>query len=214
MKPAKPIDSLIHTIRGQKVLLDSDLAELYDVSTKRLNEAVKRNIDRFPVDFRFQLTAGELAALRSQSVTLDVADDDTNRSQSVTGSETGRAGNLKSQIATSNETPDANRSQFATGSQKHRDPRFLPWAFTEHGAIMAATILSSPQAVAMSVFVVRAFVQMREQLIVNADVLKRLAEIDKTLLKHDRSLQLIWQEIQPLLSPPPVPPKRRIGFQS
>ena len=77
---------------------------------------------------------------------------------------------------------------------------------------MAATILSSPQAVAMSVFVVRAFIQMREHLAVNADVLKRLAEIDKTLLKHDRSLQLIWQELQPLLTPPPGPPKRKIGF--
>lgn len=78
---------------------------------------------------------------------------------------------------------------------------------------MAATVLNSPEAVAMSVFVVRAFVQMREHILANADVLKRLAVIDKTLLKHDRSLQIIWQELQPLLTPPPDPPKPRIGFK-
>ena len=196
MKHPKPIDSLIHTIRGQKVLLDADLAEIYGVSTKRLNEAVKRNADRFPVDFRFQITSEESAALRSQIVTLD----------------TGRR-NLRSQVVTSSAGTDTgNRSQIATGSQKHRDPRSLAWAFTEHGAIMAATILKSPSAVSMSVFVVRAFVQMREQIMANADVLKRLAEIDKTLLEHDQSLQLIWQELQPLLTPPPDPPRRMIGF--
>ncbi len=209
MKPAKPIDALIHSIRGQKVLLDSDLAELYGVTTKRLNEAVKRNVDRFPSDFRFQLTAEEFAAVRSQAATATA-----NRSQIATGSPGDTPHRLRSHSATLNTAEeDPNRSQFVIGSQKHRDPRFLPWAFTEHGAIMAATVLSSPQAVSMSVFVVRAFVLMREQLMVNVDVLKRLADIDKTLLKHDRSLQLIWQEIQPLLSPPPAPPKRRIGFQ-
>jgi hypothetical protein len=88
----------------------------------------------------------------------------------------------------------------------------MPYAFTEHGAIMAASVLNSPEAVAMSVFVVRAFVQMREQLAANAEILKRLAEIDKTLLEHDRALHAIWQQLQPLLVPPPDPPKRKIGF--
>ena len=90
----------------------------------------------------------------------------------------------------------------------------LPYAFTEHGAIMAASVLNSPEAVKMSVFVVRAFVQMREQLAANTAILKRLAEIDKTLLDQDRSLGVIWRQLQPLLTPPPAPPKRRIGFHS
>ncbi len=197
MKHPKPIDSLIHTIRGQKVLLDADLAELYGVSTKAFNQAIKRNADRFPVDFRFQLTAEELATLRSQPATLGATENDANRSQIVTGS--GTADSLRSQIVT-----------LKTGRGQHR--KFLSWAFTEHGAIMAASILNSPAAVSMSVFVVRAFVQMREEIMANADVLKRLAEIDKSLLEHDQSLQLIWQELQPLLTPPPDPPKRTIGF--
>lgn len=88
----------------------------------------------------------------------------------------------------------------------------MPYVFSEHGAIMAATVLNSPEAVTMSVYVVRAFIQMREQIAANAEVLKRLAEIDQTLLEHDKSLQIIWRELQPLLSPPPAPPKPQIGF--
>jgi hypothetical protein len=169
--PAKPIDSLILTIRGQKVLLDADLAELYGVPTKRLNEAVKRNAERFPPDFRFQLTQEEA------------------------------------------ESANCSRSQNAT-LKRGQNIKYLPHVFTEHGAIMAATVLNSPEAVSMSVFVVRAFVQMREHILANTDVLKRLAEIDKTFLKHDRSLQIIWQEIQPLLTPPPAAPTRKIGFHT
>ena len=107
------IETFIYTIRGQKVILDADLARIYGVTTKRLNEQVKRNIKRFPFDFMFEVMPEELN--------------------------------------------DVNRSQFATGSQKHRDPKFLPYAFTEHGAIMVANVLNSPSAVEMSVFVVRAF---------------------------------------------------------
>jgi len=186
MKPKKPIETLIITIRNQKVILDADLAEVYDVPTKRLNEQVKRNADRFPEDFMFQLTAPELE-------------------------------NLKSQIATSSlgvteaEGIKTSWSQIVTSS--HGGRRKLPFAFTEHGAIMAATILNSPEAVAMSVFVVRAFLQMREQLAANAAILKRLAEIDRTLLEHDSALRAIWTKLQPLLAPPPEPPRRRIkGF--
>jgi len=90
----------------------------------------------------------------------------------------------------------------------------LPRAYTEHGAIMAATVLNSPQAVAMSVYVVRAFIRMREQLASNMAILKRLAEIDKTLLQHDASLRSIYHKLLPLLQPPSVFPKRRIGFVS
>ena len=127
--------------------------------------------------------------------------------------------NLKSQIATSSvevpaiEGQTPNWSQFVTSSKRHRGTAYRPFAFTEQGAIMAATVLNSPEAVAMSVFVVRAFLQMREQLAANAAILKRLAEIDKTLLSHDHALRAIWIKLQPLLAPPPDPPRRRIGFQ-
>ena len=187
-KPKKPISSLIFNLRGQKVILDADLAELYGVPTKRLNEQVKRNAGRFPQDFMFRLTVRELK-------------------------------NLKSQFATSNlevaeiEGLMPNWSQFATSSKRHRGAAYRPFAFTEHGAIMAATVLNSSEAVAMSVFVVRAFVQMREHLVANVAILKRLAEIDKTLLEHDSSLRAIWENLQPLLASPPDPPLRRIkGF--
>jgi len=179
MNPQKPIESLILTLRGQKVILDADLAELYGVPTKRLNEQVKRNADRFPEDFLFQLTASELES-------------------------------LKSQIAAASSITSPMRSQIATASK--RNIRHRPSAFTEHGAIMAATVLNSPEAVAMSVFVVRAFMQMREQLAANAAILKRLAEIDHTLLEHDSALRAIWTKLQPLLTPPPEPPKCRVGF--
>jgi hypothetical protein len=181
MKPKKPISSLILNLRGQKVILAGDLAELYGVPTRRLNEQVKRNADRFPEDFFFPLTAVEYAGLQAQGVV------------SADGSVA-----LRSQIAT------LKRGQHA---------KYPPNAFTEHGAIMAATNLNSPEAVAMSVFVVRAFIQMREHLVANAAILKRLAEIDKRLLEHDSDLCLIWEKLQPLLAPPPEPPPRRIkGF--
>jgi hypothetical protein len=123
MKPKKPIESLILTLRGQKVMLDADLAELYGVPTKRLNEQVKRNADRFPEDFIFQLSAPELENLKSQFATssLTVA-----KAEAVT----------------------PNWSQFATAS--HGGRRKLPFAFTEHGSIMAAMVLNSPEAVAMN----------------------------------------------------------------
>ena len=187
MKPPKPIDSLILTIRSQKVLLDADLAELYGVPTKVFNQAVKRNLDRFPKDFLFRLTAAEWAHLKSQLVTLNAPPSESQDNEA-----------LMSQVVTS----------------KRGGRRTLPYAFTEHGALMAASILNSESAVSMSVFVVRAFVKMREHILANTDVLKRLAEIDQTLLKHDRSLQIIWQELQPLLTPPPAAPKRKIGFHT
>jgi hypothetical protein len=186
MKPQKRIDPLILTLREQKVILDADLAELYGVSTGRLNEQVKRNGDRFPGDFMIQLTSKEWQ-------------------------------NLKSQIAISRlEVPQKENdapNRPVKASRSHGGRRQLPFAFTEHGAIMAATVLNSAEAVAMSVYVVRAFIQMREQIAANAEILKRLAEIDKTLLQHDEALQILWAQLQPLLNPPPAAPKPRIGFK-
>jgi len=179
------LEPLIAEVRAHRVILDVDLARLYGVSTKRFNQAFKRNQSRFPADFAFQLTRGELENLRSQIVTssLQAADPTSNT---------------------------RNRSQFVTGSYGGR--RYLPWVFTEHGALMAANILRSDRAVQMSVFVVRAFVRLREQMAANTAILKRLAEIDKSLLQHDAALRDLYQKLLPLLQPPPDAPKRRIGF--
>ncbi len=171
----------IHNVRGQRVVLDSDLAALYEVATMVFNQAIKRNADRFPKDFAFQLTREEVATLKSQSV------------------------------ISSSEAHPASRSQIVT-LKAHGGRRHLPWAFTEHGAIMAATILRSKRAVAMSVFVVRAFVRMREELMTSAVIFKRLAEIDKTLLVHDSALRDVYRKLLPLLAPPLDQPKPKIGF--
>ena len=174
------IAGVIHSIRGQRVILDSDLALIYGVPTYRLNEQFRRNSSRFPQDFAFQLTRDEWALLKSQVPSRE------------------KLASLGSQIAIS--------------SSSHGGRRTPPIAFTEHGALMAANILNSPRAVAMSVYVIRAFVKMRADLVANAAILKRLAEIDKTLLIHDVALREIWEKLRPLLTPPPPPPKPEIGF--
>lgn len=165
----KPLEPLILVIRNQRVILDADLARLYEVPTFRFNEAVKRNSRRFPGDFMFQLTTDEFAGLTSH-------------------------------IAI---------SKSARGGRRTR-----PYAFTEHGAVMAANILRSDRAIQMSVFVVRAFVRLREHIAANQAILKRLAEIDRTLLQHDSELLDLYEKLLPLLQPLPDLHKRRIGFQS
>ena len=169
----EPVESLIHLIRGQRVILDADLARVYGVPTKRLNEAVKRTHERFPSDFAFLLKPQEVASLRSQIATSK-----------------GRGGR-----------------------------RYIPRAFTEHGAIMAANVLSSPRAVQMSVFVVRAFVKMREVLAQNGQLAGKLAELERRLTErldvHEKAIIHILDEIKKLMEPlPPQPePKRpEIGF--
>lgn len=185
VKQAKSVEGLIVTIRGQKVLLDTDLAVLYGVTTGRFNEAFKRSRKRFPEDFAFQLTTEEFKNLISQIAisSLQIIDNKRN---------------------------NMNSSKFATSS--HGGRRKLPWVFTEHGALMAANILRSEQAVHMSIYVVRAFVKQREQVVANASIFKRLAEIDKSLLQHDSALRDIYRKLLPLLQPEPVPRKRGIGF--
>jgi hypothetical protein len=178
----------IHRIRRQRVMLDSDLARLYDVPTFRFNQAIKRNADRFPTDFRFQLTREEYASLISQFA--------------ISSSEG------------ADKQPDApNSSQFVMSSRKHRGAAYLPWAFTEHGALMAATVLNSPRAVQMSLFVVRAFVQMREEILAHATVFKWLAEIDKKLVTHDVILRDVYEKLRPLLNPSVVP-RKEMGFHT
>jgi hypothetical protein len=181
------VKSVIRIIRNQRVILDSDLAKLYGVPAKRLNEAVKRNSKRFPADFMFQLDAQENAGLRSHIATL------------------------KNQQP-ANQGVTSNWSQIATSSSKHRGTTYLPYAFTEHGIIMAASVLNSDRAIEMSVFIARTFVRMREQLMATVSNAKRLAEIEKTLLTHDSAIVDLYEQIQPLLLPPPAPAPKRIGF--
>jgi hypothetical protein len=194
----KPPNIRILTIREQKVVLDSDLAAVYGVTTKRLNEQFRRNRKRFPEDFAFQLTAEEFAALTSQVATLDKGGSSREP--------------IRSHVATGSGRSRSMRSQFATASQ--RNIRYRPWVFTEHGALQAANILRSDRAIAMSVYVIRAFIELREKIAANAAILRRLAEIDKSLLEHDTALRDIYQKLLPLLAPPPEPLRRQIGFSA
>ena len=164
-KPNLPI----LTVRGERVVMDFALARIYGVTTGRFNEAVKRNLKRFPADFSFVVTRQEYEELISQNAI----------------SKPGRGGRTK-----------------------------LPRVFTEHGALMAASILNSDRAIAMSVYVIRAFVELRDRLGANAALLKRLAEIDHGLLLHDTALRDIYEKLQPLLAPPHEPERRQIGFSS
>ena len=191
--PPDPLSGRIFTVRGQRVILDADLARLYGTTTKRFNETFKRNAARFPQDFCFQLTMREFAVLRSQIATLDVKPADK-------------------EVASRMWSQTANTSEKGGKRGKHR--KYLPWAFTEHGAVMAANVLRSPKAVEMSVYVVRAFIAQRELLATNATILKRLAEIDKTLLEHNSALLSLWRKLQPLLAPPPERPRKEIGFHT
>ena len=217
--PTDPVSRIV-TIRGQKVILDSDLAVIYGVETKRLNEQVKRNADRFPSDFIFQLTPEEFEALTSQPAISNTKPlysqhDDANRSQIVTTSPT-RPGGSRSQSATLNNREPGMRSQIATASK--RNIRFLPYAFTEHGAIMAATVLNSPRAVQMSVFVVRAFIRMRAALTETRELARTLAalerEVKARLDTHDAAIVDILARIMDMIDPPecPEPPQKQIGF--
>ena len=165
-QPAYDLSQLIFTLRGHRVILDANLAALYSVPTKALNQAVKRNPDRFPSEFAFRLTSEETADLRSQTVT----------------------------------------------SSSHGGRRYPPYVFTEHGVLMAANVLSSPRAVAVSVALVKTFVRLREVLADNQVIAKRLAEVEKTLVTHDAALRDIYQKIRPLLLPPSDPPRKKIGF--
>jgi hypothetical protein len=171
--PALSIESLIHTVRGERVIIDTDLAKVYGIPTFRLNEAVKRNSDRFPEDFLFRLTNDEYARLTSQ----------------IAISNKGRGGR-----------------------------RTLPYAFTEHGAIMAANVLNSKRAVQMSVFVVRAFITMRKTLSTSKELLETLRLLEKKLTKrldvHESAIVGVLQRVMDIIDPPPEPePKRRpIGF--
>jgi hypothetical protein len=161
------IESLILSVRGLRVMLDSDLAKIYGVSTGALNQALKRNMKRFPDDFAFQLSAKELEILISQIV---------------------------------------------ISSRNYGGRRKLPWVFTEHGAIMLASILNSERAVEMSVSVVRAFVLMREQLGASKELAQKLSELENRVSGHDESIQNLFEAIRQLIEPPLPEDRKQIGF--
>ena len=170
---SEPVEGLIRLVRGQRVILDRDLARIYGVRTARLNQQIRRNTERFPADFCFQVTGNELADLMLQ---------------------------------------------FATSSKGWGGRRKLPYAFTEHGAIMAANVLNSGMAVQMSVFVVRAFVKMRETLAQNRQLAAKLTELEEKLTQrldvHEKAIIHLLDEIKKLMAPlpQPVPERRQIGF--
>jgi hypothetical protein len=170
--PVERIEKTIFLIRGERVIIDADLAALYGVETRRLNEQVARNLERFPGDFMFQLTRQEVSGLMSH---------------------------------------------FAISNGGRGGRRKLPYAFTEHGAIMAASVLNTPRAVEMSVFVVRAFVRLRQLLATHKELAEKLAELERKLASHDEQIVAIIDAIKQLMAapaPPTPPDKRRIGFRS
>jgi hypothetical protein len=169
------IESAIYLLRGQRVMIDSDLAAIYGVTTKRLNEQVRRNHSRFPEDFAFQLRAEELTNLRSQFATSS----------------------LKSQRAI---------------SKRHGGRRYLPWAFTEHGALMLANILNSDIAVQASIRVVRAFVRLREMVAANAQLATKLRDLEERLDSHDEAIVDLFAALKRLLESPEPSKRPEIGF--
>ncbi len=161
------IQGRILVLRGYRVLLDSDLARFYGVPTFRFNEAVKRNVERFPEDFRFQITYEELKV---------------------------------------------NSSQFAMTPRRHRAPAYLPWAFTEHGALMAANVLNSQRAARMSVVIVRAFVALRQMILSQKALAAKLEELDARVGAHDREIAEIVEAIRQLATSGEIENRPKIGF--
>ena len=163
--PSKRIENVIYLIRGEKVMLDRDLAALYEVTTAAMNQAVRRNRERFPKDFMFKLSAEEVEQL--------------------------------------------NRSQIVIGSEKHRDPRFPPYAFTEQGVAMLSSVLRSRRAILVNIEIMRAFVKLRQILASNAELSRRLDELES---KYDKQFRVVFDAIRQLI-PTPVRDRKEIGFR-
>ena len=173
--PIERVAQSIRWIRGQKVLLDSDLAVLYGVATKALNQAVKRNCDRFPDDFMFRLTAEEYRSLRFQI-----------------GTSKGGAAR-------------ANWSQIVTSSEKHRGQRYRPYAFTEQGIAMLSSVLSSDRARKVNIAIMRTFVKLRQTLETNRELAQKFSELERRVGKHDEEIVAILEALRQLMAPPETP---------
>ena len=190
--PEERIVNKIHLIRDQKVMLDFDLAVLYEVETKRLNEQVKRNIDRFPKDFMFRLTAKEWQMMRSQIATASTQNIDQQSTKNM-------------------------RSQFATSSQSKRKGEYTPYAFTEHGVTMLASVLKSERAVKMSIAVVRAFIELKKNALQYNELIEQIENLKNHLGEHDAQLNQIYDAMENLLDEKASQRKwnerERIGFK-
>ncbi len=176
--PVERIAQKIYLLRSHKVMLDSDLAKLYKVPTKAFNQAVRRNLDRFPEDFMFQLTWEEAKALRSQIVTL-------------------------------NEAPP--RSQIVT-LKRGQNIKYRPYVFTEHGVAMLSSVLNSQRAVQMNIFIIRAFIKLREVLASHKDLARKIEDLERQQKEHGELLASVYSVVKQLIAPPVNPSKRRIGF--
>lgn len=172
--PDETIIRKIYVLRGQKIMLDYDIAAIYDVETKRLNEQVKRNIERFPDDFMFRLTAKEWQNMRSQFATASSEVVDLQNSKNM-------------------------RSQIATASRSKRNAGITPFAFTEHGITMLATVLKSERAVKMSVAVVRAFIELKKIAINYNEISRQLNNLKERLGEHDVQLGAIYEALENMM---------------
>jgi hypothetical protein len=179
------IASKILFVRGQRVMLDKNLAKLYGVSVKRLNEQVKRNLKRFPQDFMFRLTRQEVRVLRSQFATLNT---ELSMEQEVS--------NLRSQIATS-----------SWGGQ-----RYASYVFTQEGVAMLSSVLNSERAIQVNIMIMRAFVKLKELLLTHKDLAIKIEDLERKYADHDEKIQAIFEAIKQLLQPLPIKEKPPIGF--
>jgi hypothetical protein len=175
-------------------MIDTDLAELYDVATKRLNEAVKRNKRRFPADFAFQLNKQEAESLRAQFAISSAS-----------------LGDLRSQIATSKEDPEGLRSQIATSKSSRGGRRYLPYVFTEQGVAMLSSVLNSERAIEVNIAIMRAFVKLRQMLDSNEELNRKFAAVIRKLATHDKYFTIVFDELKKL-NEPPTRPRKQIGF--
>jgi len=180
------VDNSIRLIRGQRVILDGDIAALYQVPLKQLNQAVKRNRNRFPGDFMFLLSREEMEAI----------------SQDITST------SLRSQFVTSNISNL--RSHLAISKKGRGGRRSLPYAFTEQGVAMLSSVLRSHRAVAVNIEIMRAFVRLRHMLSSHAELARKVDELEK---KYDKNFSVVFDALRALMEPPPEPKKPRIGFQ-
>ena len=182
--PIQRIAQAIFVLRGQKVMLDYDLATLYGVEARVLNQAVKRNASRFPVDFMFQISAEEMEKV--SQVVIPPAQERT-------------------------EKKVTNSSQFVTSSRKYRGKRYRPYAFTEQGVAMLSSILNSERAVKVNIAIMRAFVRLRDVLETNRELARKFDELEKRVGKHDEKIDATLEAIRQLMAPP-TKPRREIGF--
>jgi hypothetical protein len=182
--PIERIAQTIFVVRKQKVMLDYDLAALYGVEARALNQAVKRNANRFPADFMFRLSGEEMERVSRFVIP---------------------------QVGRGEVRDDPNSSQIVMSSRKYRGKRYRPYAFTEQGIAMLSSVLNSERAVAVNIAIMRTFVKLRQMLETNRELAKKFADLERRVGKHDEEISAIIEAIRQLMAPPERP-RREIGF--